>query len=89
MTCQQGADGTRRERMLPAQHEREFAGREHVLDKALELIEGGFDRPGDRRFAHGRHPVVEIGLASQLLVVELELLAGFRMAAGPAAVPAP
>ena len=36
----------------------------------------GLDRTCDRRLAQGRHAVVEIGLAPQLVVVKLELLAG-------------
>ena len=76
MARRERADGAGGQRMLAAQHERKFAGRQHRLDDARELVERRLDRPRDRGLAQRRHAVVEIGLAPQLLVVELELLAG-------------
>jgi hypothetical protein len=55
---------------------------EDGLDQALHLLERGGDRRGDRRLAQGGDAIVEIGLAAQLVVVELELLAGLEDGGG-------
>ena len=61
--------------MLAAEHERKLAGVEHRLDQALELIERRRHGLGDLRLAHRGDAIVEIGLAPQLLVEQLELVA--------------
>ena len=49
---------------------------QHRLDDARELVQRRLDRPRDRGRAQRGHAIGEIGLAPQLVVVELELLAG-------------
>ena len=72
----QGGNGGWREGMLAAQDEGEPARGEHGLDEALQLGQRSLNRPGDGGLAQRGDSVVEVGLAAQLLVVELKLAAG-------------
>jgi hypothetical protein len=70
------ADGACGQGMLTAQHEREFAGFEHAADQGRQLVQRHRQWAGDGGLRVGGNAIVEVGLAAQFLVVQLELLAG-------------